>query len=144
MQMQLHTMAYTSKANKVVDRQTFMALLFSAQRFNASVDVTGLLVLSDSVEFVQTIEGSAEAIGAVYARIAQDPLHADIAIFADEEIDNRVYPDWAMTGNCERAASTLIEFVNYALVDTPKSFTRGQNRAMTMMRKRLETCASCM
>ena len=108
-----------------------MALLTRAQRFNAAVHVTGLLILAKHDKFVQTIEGTVSAVSTVYERIVQDNSHKNIDVFVDESIQNRVYPDWAMLGDRDNAAPTLVTFLRYALLRQPSPFTAGQIKALS-------------
>jgi hypothetical protein len=105
--------------------------------YNASVHVTGLLVLTDGMHYLQTIEGPPDAVDLVYARIVSDTSHAEFAVLCDEKIDQRAYPDWAMMGNDEPCAHALREFLSYALRTRPRPFTDGQNRALEMTLSRL-------
>ena len=114
-----------------------MLLLARAQRFNATVQVTGLLLLTNNVTFLQTIEGRADAVSEVYERIVKDVSHNNIVVFADESITRRVYGDWAMMGVSEHAAPAVIEFLSYALLHEPTLFTTGQLTALTMTQSRM-------
>jgi hypothetical protein len=129
---QLRTLAYTSQANQPLDTKAFMVLLASAQRFNATVKVTGLLVLASRQKFIQTLEGTEDGVSAVYDRIARDASHSHVVVFVDESIAVRVYPDWAMMGNSEQAAPALIKFLYYALQNKSSLFTPGQIAALNM------------
>jgi hypothetical protein len=112
-----------------------MVLLKSAQKFNASVQVTGLLFLTDRVSFAQTVEGTVANVSAVYDRIVRDASHSNIVVFVDEPIKVRVYPDWAMLGESDYATPALINFLTYAQECQPSPFTAGQHTAMSTMAK---------
>ena len=128
----LRTVAYTSRATRPFDTNAFMTLLASAQRFNATRQVTGLLILSKRSVFVQTLEGSVDDVGLVFDRIEKDASHRDVKIFVDESVKVRVYPDWSMLSEHDNAAQPLIEFLSYALLRAPSPFTRGQRTALSV------------
>ena len=106
--------------------ESFLQLLSRAQRFNESVGVTGLLVLSKHVNFIQTLEGTPDAVLKVYNRIFKDPLHKNIEVFVYDPISVRVYPDSAMLSDVESAAPALSRFLRYALERKDIQFTAGQ------------------
>jgi hypothetical protein len=69
---------------------------------NRAVDVTGLLLVHGGW-FVQALEGQADAVRAVFARIAADPRHFDVTVLASGSADQRLFSDWSMA---ERRLST--------------------------------------
>ena len=64
-------------------------------RRNAESGLSGMLLYS-SQSFLQMVEGSADAIGATYARIAADPRHTNLRLLLDLDVSARLFPDWTM------------------------------------------------
>jgi len=130
MPVDLRTLAYTSQAVRPMDAESFLQLLSRAQRFNRSVGVTGLLALSKQVNFVQTLEGTPDAVLKVYDRIFKDALHKNIEVFVYDPINVRVYPDSAMLSDVESAAPALNRSLQHALERKDILFTAGQLAAL--------------
>jgi hypothetical protein len=78
------------------------AILLTAIRHNATVDVTGLLVASPG-RYVQWLEGPRAAVLALYERIRLDPRHHDVALVAAGPLDvvagraQRRFREWSMS-----------------------------------------------
>jgi hypothetical protein len=133
---QLRCLAYISTATDAVTEGDLLRLVASAQRFNASVSVSGLLIYGDQ-GFLQTIEGPNDAITQVFNRIVTDPAHKDIRVFVDERITRRLYPDWAMLIVTDAMALTLKSMMQYALDLRPCPLSTGQIEAATQSLQRL-------
>ena len=77
------TIAYRSEA---IDRLPYSALadicLFSARK-NRELGVTGFLVEFEGI-FLQVLEGEAEVVEPLYARIAADPRHRNVELLLRE------------------------------------------------------------
>lgn len=79
-------------------------ILSAAQRNNPRDGITGALICRQDL-YLQLIEGPAEAIDALYARICEDDRHANIALLLTEDMGERMFPNWAMLDD---TAPTLI------------------------------------
>ena len=93
----MHLIAYHSKSlisTEVFDEE-LQKIYESCTRNNVISDVTGVL-LHEGGYFVQLLEGTRDNLDAVMSRVTNDPRHTDIAIFVDEPIAQRQFPDWAM------------------------------------------------
>ncbi|HTD02561.1 BLUF domain-containing protein [Undibacterium sp.] len=66
-----------------------------ARSHNPKHGITGILCHSDHV-FMQVLEGSREAVNALYAKILRDPRHTDVMLLDYEEILERRYSGWTM------------------------------------------------
>ena len=110
----LRTLAYISTATRELSQDELLRVGYGAQRFNETVGVTGLLVF-DSRQFAQVIEGSSEAITEVFARIEKDDLHREIRVFVDEPVHRRIYTDWAMLTSIEHGSGPVRIILQFAL-----------------------------
>ncbi|RZK17733.1 MAG: BLUF domain-containing protein [Hymenobacter sp.] len=91
----MHHIIYLSKAAHAFTDAELQDLLAQARLYNASQDITGML-LYGSDQFFQVMEGPEAAVQALYERVRQDPRHRDVATFADKAIAERAFPDWGM------------------------------------------------
>lgn len=92
----LVTFAYLSTARQPLDALALQGLLDSAQRFNASVDVTGMLLYNGG-SFMQVLEGPPEAVRQVFEqRIRHSPLHGEIVELLSARTSRRHFPGWSM------------------------------------------------
>jgi hypothetical protein len=86
---------YASRAAQDVRPETVAGILRKSTQNNAAAGVTGLLCHTDAV-FLQVLEGSRDAVSALYNRIARDPLHRDVTLLLYQEIVERSFSGWAM------------------------------------------------
>jgi Sensors of blue-light using FAD len=121
----LRSLAYVSRCTRNVTVFMLGELLVKSQRMNNDVGVTGLLIYSSGL-FAQTIEGESHVIDMVYARIANSPLHTDLRVFFDEQIQARLYPTWAMMSNTAMGNEKLAKFIRGRLA-LPHQFTSDQS-----------------
>lgn len=70
-------------------------ILSAARRNNPQMGITGALICRHDL-YLQLIEGPAEAIDALYARICEDDRHANVELLLSEEAEARMFPNWAM------------------------------------------------
>ncbi len=70
-------------------------ILSAARRNNPRDGITGALVCRQDL-YLQLIEGPAEAIDALYARICEDDRHANVELLLSEDMGERLFPNWAM------------------------------------------------
>ncbi|MDB5886186.1 MAG: hypothetical protein JWR74_2357 [Polaromonas sp.] len=66
-----------------------------ARSHNKNADITGLLVF-DGLHFCQQIEGAAEKVEEVMARIRQDPRHHNIAVVYHGPLDKRRFSRFSL------------------------------------------------
>lgn len=96
----LRTFGYISDPTVAFSDRDLSDLLLSARRFNARHDVTGkLVVLEDETgitRFAQVIEGPAESITVVTARIKSDPRHGSLQVVVQGDIEGRRFAGWDM------------------------------------------------
>jgi Sensors of blue-light using FAD len=94
----LRTIEYVSSTTQAYNDVDLRKLLDRALHFNVDAGVTGLLLFEDGV-FVQTFEGLDQDVQRVFDRIRNDSSHRIMRVFADDSIERRVFPDWAMMAN---------------------------------------------
>ncbi|WP_412060953.1 BLUF domain-containing protein [Rubrivirga sp. IMCC45206] len=96
----LRTFGYISDPSAEFSDRDLSDLLLSARRFNARHDVTGKLVVLEEatgiVRFAQVIEGPAESIAVVTARIKSDPRHESLQVVLHGDIEGRRFAGWDM------------------------------------------------
>lgn len=91
----LRRIFYVSRADPLLDGLTVKNIVFKAQRVNRQMDVTGVLAHSGR-HFAQVLEGTAENLAVLTARIEKDQRHAEVTVLFDEPISRRDYADWSM------------------------------------------------
>lgn len=77
------------------DKSVLAGILSAARRNNPRLGITGALICRHDV-YLQLIEGPAEAIDALYARIVADDRHTNVELLLTEDVDARLFPAWAM------------------------------------------------
>ena len=91
----IHALIYVSTIVDGVDDAEISRIVEQAQRKNAAVDVTGLLVRCGDL-FMQAIEGEADRVESLYARIATDPRHGNVRRVATTDLGERFFAKWSM------------------------------------------------
>lgn len=91
----LHTLAYLSTAARELAPTEIDAILLDARTFNASVDVTGMLLLGAG-EFFQVLEGTEPALDEVFGRIQSATAHRDIRVLLRSPVRERLFASWHM------------------------------------------------
>lgn len=92
-------LAYESRAFRRPDSGQLQRLLEDARSFNLQAGVTGVLLYHDS-RFFQYIEGTADGVQAVYARILRSTMHHTLRLLFEGDIAGRHFDAWHM-GFCE-------------------------------------------
>jgi hypothetical protein len=77
------------------DTSMLAGILSAARRNNPQMGITGALVCRHDL-YLQLIEGPADAIDALYARIVEDDRHFDVRLLLSEAMGERMFPNWAM------------------------------------------------
>jgi hypothetical protein len=70
-------------------------LLERARERNAAVDVTGLLVFHEG-SFLQVLEGDADAVQTLFARISKDDRHDRVRLVLRRSVEEREFAEWSM------------------------------------------------
>jgi Sensors of blue-light using FAD len=70
-------------------------IVSTARKRNAQAKISGFLMF-DRERYHQILEGDAEKVDALYARIKTDPRHTNVETLQRSEIAARGFPDWSM------------------------------------------------
>ncbi len=89
------SIVYSSSATVPFSDEDLAELLRRSRTANEARGVTGLL-LHHAGQFMQVLEGPEAVVRAVLTRIAADPRHTGVWVLAEERIETRRFPDWAM------------------------------------------------
>ena len=77
------------------DDLTLSGILNAARLNNKQNAVTGCLICREDL-FLQMLEGSQAAVLETFERIKRDDRHTEIVTLICEDLDARLFPDWAM------------------------------------------------
>lgn len=92
---QLIHLVYASTSSAQHSEEELARLLEVASHRNAQLGLTGMLLHLDGC-FFQVLEGEAEAVDGLFARIASDPRHGNVTVIVREPIARRAFADWTM------------------------------------------------
>lgn len=84
----IRQLCYLSAASEMLDPLQRAHLAESARRFNAAMQITGMLAHGGG-HYFQILEGPRDNICAAFARICRDRRHRDIRLLQDDEIGSR-------------------------------------------------------
>ena len=102
----LRSITYVSTATRAMSTQDLDTLLSAARATNRIYEITGVLLFSGT-QFMQCLEGPADAVEKTYARILGSSQHKDVRVIVDESIEKRVFGDWLM-GSAKATNSDLL------------------------------------
>jgi hypothetical protein len=91
----LSHLIYSSSADSKMSAAELRAILDRARTMNTRLDITGILLHTEGSYF-QVLEGDAEAIDSIYAKIAHDKRHTNVVLIVREPIASRSFADWSM------------------------------------------------
>lgn len=86
---------YSSRSAEPVTAELIDSVLAQSRAHNPALGVTGILCWGGEV-FLQVLEGSREAVNALYNRIVRDDRHRDVQILSYDEIHERRFAHWTM------------------------------------------------
>ncbi len=89
------SLVYVSSANHLFPDWELKALLEQSRDNNARLAITGMLLYKDG-NFMQVLEGSDEALPALYAKIQSDPRHHGVLQLIRRQIQEREFAAWSM------------------------------------------------
>lgn len=93
--IELTHLLYVSTAAYLMEGGELVAMLTAARTRNAAERVTGLLLYRDG-NFLQFLEGPADAVNRLGARIMADVRHYDIVTLQNGPAEHRVFDDFSM------------------------------------------------
>ena len=86
---------YTSESSTPMQMDELEELLEHARGSNAKRGITGALVYVDGV-FLQILEGDAETVQNLMAKISRDVRHETVTVLKKGEISSTTFRDWSM------------------------------------------------
>lgn len=93
--MRPYFLIYASYATRDWTDQELFDLLSISRLRNAHLGITGLLVYAQR-RFLQIIEGDQSQVLELYESIKDHPGHKNAQVLLDDEVDERLFPDWSM------------------------------------------------
>jgi hypothetical protein len=126
---------YVSSATELFSESQLVDLLSQAREHNASIGVTGMLLYKDG-NFMQVLEGAADDVQPLYAKIRSDPRHKGVITVLERPVAQRGFAEWSMAFADldlppSRAVPGYSEFLNTPL--TPDAFDGDPSLAMRML-----------
>ena len=86
---------YISSAKLMLQERDIISIVKAAQIKNQSMGITGIL-LFNSGNFMQLIEGAEANVAELYEKIKNDNRHTDVTQLLEEEISHRNFDNWFM------------------------------------------------
>jgi hypothetical protein len=80
---------------KPIDNADLRELVQKSAGHNRAAAITGLLLLSGD-QFLQVLEGPADAVNRLFGRIVRDKRHRDVRLLSFEQIGPVYFNDWSM------------------------------------------------
>ena len=93
--MNLVQLVYASRMSGPLSMSELVQMLDVARSRNAQAGLTGMLTFG-AEEFLQVLEGPAEAVNALYSKLMTDPRHKDLVLLGYGPIAVRQFADWSM------------------------------------------------
>lgn len=126
---------YSSASSTPMQREDLEDILERAQASNAASGITGALVYVDEC-FLQVLEGSAEAVQTLMAKISTDLRHETVTVLQAQAVPARCFADWQMA-YVSATAAQVAEWaglnVRTDLPDTLDSMRVDRERALQAM-----------
>jgi len=112
---ELMSLTYTSSATRLMSVAELVELIEQIRTKNERLGVTGLLLYSGG-NVIQTLEGTPEAVDAVFGAIIDDPRHGDVRVVDRRAIDERAFASWSMgfRNVSTREVDELLDFDDFA------------------------------
>jgi len=86
---------YVSGASRPMPDADIEDILTTSRRNNTREGITGMLLWADGV-FIQILEGEADKVRDLVARIGQDERHRNFMVLFEQTSDRRLFSDWSM------------------------------------------------
>ncbi|HET6339321.1 MAG TPA: BLUF domain-containing protein [Polyangiales bacterium] len=86
---------YASAASRPLETPAIASLLEKAREKNQRLGLTGMLLYTEG-SFFQILEGEADAVDTLYAKILLDSRHVHVTKVLTEPISKRVFDNWSM------------------------------------------------
>lgn len=138
----LSQLVYVSVRKSSCTEEEIQKILASCKKNNAGLDITGVLLYSDT-NFVQYLEGEYKQIIGLYDKIKTDDRHKNFVLITSSPILERSFPSWQM--GSKKFNNTDINYqtdMDDSEQQLFKSILSGQgqegNKALTLMKKFLK------
>ncbi|AMR33773.1 hypothetical protein A0256_21210 [Mucilaginibacter sp. PAMC 26640] len=130
-------LVYISTSKSILGDDVLLNILASARKYNEAHHVTGVLLYSDGT-FIQALEGEAEDIDFIFARIQNDTRHKNILVMMEREISERNFPNWSM-GFTKVNKTTADDFIDS--MTSTKNILKSQSddTSIAMLKTFIET-----
>ncbi|MBM3339889.1 MAG: BLUF domain-containing protein [Betaproteobacteria bacterium] len=86
---------YLSRETDSFSARGLIELLEHCKNNNPALGITGMLMYANGT-FLQTLEGEAETVEILLAKIERDKRHHGFQVIKRESIDERIYKNWSM------------------------------------------------
>ena len=86
---------YASAASRDFEAEELAQLLQVARESNAKLGLTGMLLYAEG-SFFQVLEGQADVVDALYAKVERDQRHVHVTLIIREPIPKRFFDAWTM------------------------------------------------
>lgn len=109
------TLTYTSSATDLMSVTQLVELIEQIRRKNERLGVTGLLLYSGG-NVIQTLEGTAYVVDAVFDAIRTDARHGGVRVLDRRLVDERSFSTWSMgfRNVSAREVADLQDFTEFA------------------------------
>lgn len=91
----VYQLIYTSRTRSSIDESVTAQIAEDASVWNASQNVTGMLIHSGNV-LVQILEGEEDAVQRIYQKVCRDTRHYEVAVLGEGHVTRREFPDTPM------------------------------------------------
>lgn len=91
----MYQIIYASTATHLMSEQELTDILTKARANNEQLGVTGML-LYNSGNFLQVLEGDEANVNAIYNKISQDDRHYNLTKIFSKPIASREFGEWSM------------------------------------------------
>ena len=91
----LSQLVYVSNRSSKCRQEELDMILDSCKRNNPSLNITGILLYSDS-KFIQLVEGEAKTLMELYDKIKKDERHNNPMMISYGPIKEKSFPSWHM------------------------------------------------
>ena len=95
-------LVYSSIATQAFNTEQLQQLLQKAREYNQSQQITGMLLYRQAC-FIQVLEGPANHVDNLYARILTDQRHENLLLLYQSAVKQRYFADWAMAFNADES-----------------------------------------
>lgn len=103
----LSQLTYVSNRNSNCTDAEIEKILASCKKNNPHLEITGILLYSDS-KFIQMVEGESKVILGLYDKIKTDKRHSNCMMISYGAIAEKSFPSWHM--GARKLASNEVDF----------------------------------